>query len=180
MYELFVLGELSDGPMHGYLLHEVLVKVLGPTRGVSWGTLYPVLKHLDEQSYIHQVDGGSLYHGRARKVYEITAIGRGHFFELMAKPLAHNADADDIFRIKLSKFHLIDVSLRREILHQYKMFLDFVLNGLVLNQERVTRESAISEAERPDIVQAIDYQIHSYTARLVWVTQKLECLGGTE
>lgn len=30
MYELFILGELMDYPMHGYLVHTTLKNVLGP------------------------------------------------------------------------------------------------------------------------------------------------------
>ena len=41
VYELFVLGELSAGPHHGYLLHSILGKILGPFRQISWGALYP-------------------------------------------------------------------------------------------------------------------------------------------
>src|SRR5579871_5535110 len=45
-YELFVLGELVNGPMHGYLLREILNRVLGPYRTMSWGVLYPLIHAL--------------------------------------------------------------------------------------------------------------------------------------
>lgn len=35
--ELFILGELTGSPMHGYLLHTILNGIIGPTRKISWG-----------------------------------------------------------------------------------------------------------------------------------------------
>ena len=44
IYELFVLGELMDGPHHGYELREILSRMMGPFRHISWGVLYPLIR----------------------------------------------------------------------------------------------------------------------------------------
>lgn len=173
MYELFILGELADKPMHGYLLHNILTSVLGPLRPVSWGSLYPILKKLEDEGAIEQAATGDPVSGRPKKVYCITAMGRQRFNRLMAKPLEHHMDAEDIFRIKVSKFHLIDVAMQREILWQYKLFLELLLDGMEMAQRRVEEEPCISSHERPYILSVIAYDRISYEARLRWVAEQL-------
>ncbi|NMP22379.1 PadR family transcriptional regulator [Sulfobacillus harzensis] len=174
MYELFILGELSDGPMHGYLLHQILLNVLGPMRTVSWGTLYPVLQKLEQEGLIALAEESSgPQSGRPKKVYAITDRGREQFLRLMERPLEHNAETEDIFRIKLSKFHLMPAKLCQTILSQYKAWLDLVLDALAMTRARVEQEMHIADQERPDILQAIDYETTAYMARLEWVENAL-------
>src|SRR6266478_3486365 len=52
MYELFVLGELMDGPHYGYILRDILGRLLGPFRHISWGVLYPLIRHLESGGLI--------------------------------------------------------------------------------------------------------------------------------
>lgn len=174
MYDLFVLGELCDGNMHGYLLHEILTRVLGPTRTVSWGTFYPILKRLEDQGLIEPVPGETPAGARPKKDYGITESGRAHFLDLMGRPLEHNDEAEDIFRIKLAKFHLVPGRVRGEILAQYQSFVRILLAGVEDAAVRVKSESRISAAECPDILQALEYQAHTYAARLDWLGQKID------
>ncbi len=108
MSELVILGELYDTPMHGYLLQQILTQVLGPMRTVSWGMLYPVLQRLHPEGVTALSKANRKATGRPKKVYAITEQGRIQFRRLMARPLDHNAESEDIFRIKLAKFHLVD------------------------------------------------------------------------
>src|SRR5258706_7725123 len=59
MYELFVLGELMDGPHHGYSLREILSRMLGPFRQISWGVLYPLIRQLEREGLILQNEESS-------------------------------------------------------------------------------------------------------------------------
>src|SRR6266567_6089024 len=67
MYELFVLGELMDGPHYGYLLREILGRLLGPFRHISWGVLYPLIRHLEREGLIvpSEEDGNEQSEGGA-------------------------------------------------------------------------------------------------------------------
>ena len=56
MYELFILSKLMHRPMHGYLIHAILNSAVGPFRQVSWGTLYPLMKKLENSGLIVAVD----------------------------------------------------------------------------------------------------------------------------
>src|SRR2546430_11867883 len=82
MYELFVLGELMDGPHYGYILRDILGRLLGPFRHISWGVLYPLIRHLesgglivpDEKSGAAQSE--STQGNKQRKQYRITEAGQ--------------------------------------------------------------------------------------------------------
>src|SRR4051812_22864153 len=109
MYELFVLGELLNKPVHGYLLHQIVQKAIGPIRQMSWGALYPLLRRLEQEGLICREtsshgEGGN----REKKCYCITPAGEARFRHLMAEPGAYDADYPDLFTLKMSKFHLID------------------------------------------------------------------------
>lgn len=52
--ELFILGELMNNPMHGYLLHQILNAIVG-TRKISWGALYPLIHSMLADGLIEQV-----------------------------------------------------------------------------------------------------------------------------
>ncbi|MCY0869186.1 MAG: PadR family transcriptional regulator [Firmicutes bacterium] len=178
MLELFILGELmSDGPAHGYLLHRILSQVLGPLRPVSWGTLYGILNQLETQGAIVEVKSTGPSEGRPRRVYDITDVGRERFFRLMSRPLDHSPAIEDMFRIKVSKFHPIDRDQRRSILTQYQTFLELMIDGSDMNRERIEQVEEISDDERPSLLAVLDYDRSSYQARLQWVLHAQEALS---
>ncbi len=88
--EFAVLGVLSDGPLHGYELRKRLAAVLGPFRALSYGSLYPCLRRLQDHGLIAEVDvtpaaettAPPLSARRARVVYAITADGKELFGDL--------------------------------------------------------------------------------------------------
>jgi len=95
----------------------------------------------------------------------------------MVKPLEHNVETEDVFRVKVSNFHLIDVDLRREVLWQYKFFLELLLDGLDMTRQKVQDEPSIPPEERPYILKATEHDWVSYDARLKWVEQQLRDLS---
>src|SRR5258708_36052286 len=111
VYELFVLGELMKGPHHGYKLHEIIQRILGPFQRLSWGTLYPLIRRLEQQGLLisemeQQPAGFSGERGPQRKVYRLTDDGRERFFALMLVPGEYSRVISEWFGIKLSKFAL--------------------------------------------------------------------------
>jgi DNA-binding PadR family transcriptional regulator len=51
-FELFVLGELMDGVYHGSPLVDILARMLGPYRQISWAAIYPLIHRLERQGFI--------------------------------------------------------------------------------------------------------------------------------
>ena len=74
LYELVVLGELIGGPHHGYLLREILGKIFGPFRQISWGALYPLIHRLEQQGLIAPQASNLMSQGKRgqRNLYRIT------------------------------------------------------------------------------------------------------------
>ncbi|MFB5190581.1 PadR family transcriptional regulator [Alicyclobacillus fastidiosus] len=170
MYELFILGELKDKPMHGYLLHRILSQTLGPLRQVSWGVLYSVIARMEEEGHIQQVtDHVASGRGKPRKVYEITPSGNAEFQRLVRRPFEHNQETEDLFRVKLGKFHHIDKPVQLDILRQYKAFLEVAAGGLEVQADHVKKEPCISDEERPHLLHVIDYEVTIYDAKIAWV-----------
>src|SRR5258708_1576003 len=121
-YELFVLGELSAGPHHGYLLRDILGKILGPFRQVSWGALYPLIHRLSRDGLIAPVApkpagrAGRAGQGHARILYRITPAGRQRFRALMLEQSSYAAYDTDVFVSKLGYFDHIDSQQQVQIL----------------------------------------------------------------
>lgn len=116
LLEFAVLGLLHDGPLHGYELRKRLTTALGIFRALSYGSLYPALKHLVDSGWIHEttetVTGSSK---RPRITYELTAEGKEHFQDLVA---ASGPDAwdDDDFDVRFAFFSRTEAQVRLRIL----------------------------------------------------------------
>src|SRR5438128_6424688 len=108
MYELFVLGELMDGPHYGYILRDILGRLLGPFRHISWGVLYPLIRRLEREGLIvpdEKTDAGrseSIQGNQQRKQYRITETGQRRFLALMLETGDYTADYPELFLIKLN------------------------------------------------------------------------------
>ena len=74
-YDLIVLDVLRDGPSYGY---EIRKRIFTQSKHIlNWqdGTLYPVLRHLEEQGLVTSAWHGPKT-GRQRRYYRLTARGQ--------------------------------------------------------------------------------------------------------
>lgn len=73
----FILLSLASEPKHGYaIMKEVKRLSLGQV-GLSTGTLYGAIKRLLEQGWIERIEEDEVKeHGRIRKSYQLTTLGR--------------------------------------------------------------------------------------------------------
>ncbi len=147
LLELAVLGLLHEGPTHGYELRRRLNTALGPFRALSYGTLYPALKGLLGRGLIAEATDGPRPGKRPRVVYELTAAGKEHFAELVARTDASSWE-DDGFDVRFAFFARTEREVRLRILEGRRSRLEEDL-------ERV-RERSARHRERLD----------SYTAAL--------------
>ena len=80
--ELAVLGLLHESPLHGYELRKRLNLLLGWTRLLSYGSLYPALKRMLRAGLVTEVATASAgVSRRQRIVYQITPAGKKFFGE---------------------------------------------------------------------------------------------------
>src|SRR6266851_2760430 len=126
-YELFVLGELMDGPHHGYQLHEILSDLLGPFRQISWGVLYPLIRQLEREKLLvstaeskTQESERGVTSSRQRKQYAITATGRERFYALMLEQGDYSAEYRELFLVKLNNFDHLSPKQQLTVLWQYR------------------------------------------------------------
>ena len=116
MRELAILGLLLESPMHGYELRKRLTGLLGAFRAFSYGSLYPALRRMQTDGLIAEdaaPEGAVLR--RARRVYQLTDIGRQRFTELVADTGPQNY-TDDGFGVHLAFFNRTPAAARMRIL----------------------------------------------------------------
>ncbi len=102
-YKAVVLYLLSSGPMSGYEIIKIIESSFGGKIKPSPGTIYPLLKFLEDEGYIASEER---YVGRKRKkIYRITEEGRklldGYlkdqmFLQLMSYLQQKNEEKEDI------------------------------------------------------------------------------------
>ncbi|MFI9507118.1 PadR family transcriptional regulator [Nocardia sp. NPDC052566] len=114
MLELAILGLLLEAPMHGYELRKRLTGLLGPFRAFSYGSLYPTLRRMQADGLIDEEDAPGITR-RARRVYQLTPIGRERFTELLADTGPQNY-TDDGFGVHLAFFSRTPAEARMRIL----------------------------------------------------------------
>ena len=173
-----MLGELTAGPHHGYLLHAILGKILGPFRQVSWGALYPLIHRLSQEGLIAAVAdnqaGKAGRQGHERIKYRITPAGRQRFRAVMQENVPYASYDTDVFISRLGYFDFVDARRQIEILEYHRGFLqaqeDTMRDGLRL----VMEELEIPEAERARIKWVTEFRLKRIQVELDWVADALK------
>ncbi len=81
-----VLLLLAEGPKSGYELLKVMRELIPETgRAASPGTIYPLLRRLEEEGCVESFEEAS--GGRKRKIYRLTAKGVEALLEMVSKGL---------------------------------------------------------------------------------------------
>jgi DNA-binding PadR family transcriptional regulator len=180
MYELFVLGELMDGPHYGYLLREILGRLLGPFRQISWGVLYPLIRHLqregfivlDEKTSTGQIE--SIQGNQQRKQYRITEAGQRRFLALMLEIGDYSADYHELFLIKLNNLDHLTRDQQLTILWHYREFLQIEKKFLEDGQRSISDGTHfIPEGQRAHVFDVIEFRLSGIQAEITWVARKI-------
>ncbi|MGD1017905.1 MAG: PadR family transcriptional regulator [Verrucomicrobiia bacterium] len=74
-YDLIVLDVLRDGPNYGYGIRKRIFEQSKGTLNWQDGTIYPVLRHLEEQGFVIGRWKGPK-EGRQRRYYRLTPRGQ--------------------------------------------------------------------------------------------------------
>lgn len=179
MYELYILGELLGSPKHGYLLHSILQIALGPVRKISWGSLYPLIRRLEEGGLIRQGKDASADGGRSRKVYEITEAGQARFYEIMAEPLEHHTETDVYFQLKLIYFPYVSKEIQLACLRQYLAYVKSIETH-ILHVEVDLRASEEMEREHLQSLRVLSYRKQLLSADRGWVENEIKRIEGND
>ncbi len=130
--------------MHGYELRKRLNLMLGWSRVLSYGSLYPTLKKMLRAALITETapSGTAPVSRRKRIVYEVTDSGREEFGRLMTE-VGPAAWEDDNFDIRFAFFSRTDMEIRLRVLEgrrtRLQERLQRVQSELVRTQAEVDR-----------------------------------------
>jgi DNA-binding PadR family transcriptional regulator len=131
--------------MHGYELRKRLNLMLGWSRVLSYGSLYPTLKKLLRATFIEESPGELTITNRPRIVYAVTDAGHREFERLMSE-VGPTAWEDDNFDIRFAFFGRTDMEIRLRVLEgrrsRLQERLTRVQKELQLTQAEVDRYSA--------------------------------------
>ena len=163
--ELAVLGLLHESPMHGYELRKQVNGVLGWSRLLSYGSLYPALKKMLKAGWIAEhvtaPEPGAVSR-RQRIVYELTPAGDARFTNVMAD-VGPSAWEDDNFDVRFAFFGRTDREIRLRILEGRRARL----------QERLSRAQQQLAASTERDTYAAELQRHgleSVEREVLWLS----------
>jgi PadR family transcriptional regulator AphA len=169
-----ILGVISRYPCSGYdIKTEFEHEGAGAIWGISFGSIYPRLKKLQEEELIRTYDAED--GGRKKTVYELTGKGWKELSAWLTQPAEYPVVRDELL-LKLSfwsansgkenRSTLIDhLTLRRiETTHKLNYFKEWPENG----------HSSISEYN----MLVIDYVTSQLEAELKWIDSSIQQLEG--
>jgi len=169
--ELAVLGLLHESPLHGYELRKRLNLLLGWSRLLSYGSLYPALKRLLRAGWITEVTATTPgVSRRQRIVYQITPAGRAFFGEQITET-GPAAWEDDSFTMRFAFFSRTDADVRLRILE----------GRLSRLQERLDRAQHSSRGSGDDryLSELRRHSIESVEREVTWLTDLINAERST-
>ena len=180
--ELFVLGELMDGPHHGYLLRDILGRMLGPYRQISWAAIYPLIHQLEREALIEPTRHADAHatpaSGHPRRVLRITDSGRERFAALLAAREPYTAEFHDLFAIKLLYLRWLTPERQRE---QLEYGLGYLRGQTTHLRHVFTAQSTTAHlpaAQRAAVTRMIGFRLASVEAEERWIEDTLRQLTG--
>jgi DNA-binding PadR family transcriptional regulator len=186
--DLAILGLLKEQPLHGYELKKRLGETLGFLGGISFGSLYPALRRLEDDGAIESADGAGPSLGpvpmpatgsvsgeaavgrirrrarsgrRTRKAYRITDRGDARLRELLVEdaPATHD---ERVFALKFAFCRHLPSEARLDLLQRRRSEL-----GQRLAR---ARESEPSRADRYTR-SLVEHRTESIERDLQWVDE---------
>lgn len=163
--ELAVLGLLHESPLHGYELRKRLNLLLGWSRLLSYGSLYPALKRMLRAGWIEEQTALSTpgVSRRQRIVYQITASGTEYFANAMTDS-GPAAWEDESFHMRFALFSRTDASVRMRILEGRRSRL----------QERIDRATAATRGTDRYVTELQRHTVESMEREVRWLTDLID------
>lgn len=169
MLELAILGWLAEGPLPGHLLRRRVSELIGYTRPVSDGSLYPAINRLASAGQIERRADPAA--GAGRYVLNVTDAGQANLLDRLRSPAEHDiTDFTRFFVVLTFLSRLPDVADQHAVLRRRLDFLNqpasFFYDGhRALRAEELTdpyrrgmllTARAISTAERTWLREILD------------------------
>ena len=157
--EMAVLGLLHESPLHGYELRKRLNLLLGWTRLLSYGSLYPALKRMLRDGVITEVTNPASVSLRQRITYQITDRGR-EVFATEVTDDGPSAWEDESFNMRFAFFSRTNADVRLRILEGRRTRL----------QERLDRQRRAVGGDDRYLSELRRHAIESVEREVRWLT----------
>jgi DNA-binding PadR family transcriptional regulator len=164
-----VLGLLHESPLHGYELRKRLNLLLGWTRLLSYGSLYPALKRMLRDGVITEVTNPASVSLRQRITYQITPAGR-EFFAREVTDDGPNAWEDESFNMRFAFFSRTSADVRLRILEGRRSRL----------QERLDRQRHAAGGDDRYLSELRRHAIESVEREVRWLTDLINAERGPD
>lgn len=163
------LAVLAETPLHGYVLKKRVDLALGTMLAISDGSLYPLLRSLEERGAISS-HVESAEHGRPdRVVYAITDSGREELASRLGEPLATGHLASVDFYVRVACFGHLVPEARIALVGERRTWLVQGLDAL-----RAARDAV---AHMPGHLELADLRERQLRAELAWLNDLEETLA---
>ena len=170
--ELAVLGLLHDSPLHGYELRKRLNLLLGWTRLLSYGSLYPALKRLQRSGLVTEVTTApASVSRRQRIVYRLTPSG-AEYFGAKITDVGPSAWEDEDFNMRFAFFSRTESDVRLRILEGRRSRLQERLDRARSSRGPAGEDRYVSELQR--------HAIESVEREVRWLSDLIEAEHGSE
>ncbi|MCW2782775.1 MAG: PadR family transcriptional regulator [Marmoricola sp.] len=164
--ELAVLGLLHESPLHGYELRKRLNLLLGWTRLLSYGSLYPALKRMLRAGWINEVTTVSPgVSRRQRIVYQISPAGT-EFFSREITDAGPAAWEDENFNMRFAFFSRTESDVRMRILEGRRSRLQERLDRARTARGERAGDRYVTELQR--------HSIESVEREVRWLTELID------
>lgn len=167
MLEIATLGILLRQPVHGYRLKQQLELFMGSCISVNYGSIYPLLRRLEEAGYIKTLGEELGEAGSSRKIYSITDKGRDRWRQKMLEhPHESWVNSRSRFLIKFFFFSHLQLAERCRLLEHRLMVCQLRLEDTVNVENRLVPED-------PYQASVWHYSIQHLQTEIQWLTEHL-------
>lgn len=143
MYELIILGFLTRGPAHGYLMTKIINDMIGPFAQISHGRLYPLLAKLEASGGIVAATDDTVTHNdRRQHTFALTDVGRERFHIVMMNTTANPGDYRTVFWHKVPFMDCIRPDERLFLIDHYLHYCQAHIFHLAHEMDDLTRQNA--------------------------------------
>ena len=167
--EMAVLGLLHESPLHGYELRKRLNLLLGWTRLLSYGSLYPALKRMLRDGLVTEVTNPASVSLRQRITYQITPAGREVFAQEVTDD-GPSAWEDESFNMRFAFFSRTSAEVRLGILEGRRSRL----------QERLERQRHAAGGDDRYLSELRRHAIESVEREVRWLTDLINAERGPD
>ena len=167
--EMAVLGLLHESPLHGYELRKRLNLLLGWTRLLSYGSLYPALKRMLRDGLVTEVTNPASVSLRQRITYQITPAGREVFAQEVTDD-GPSAWEDESFNMRFAFFSRTSADVRLGILEGRRSRL----------QERLERQRHAAGGDDRYLSELRRHAIESVEREVRWLTDLINAERGPD